>query len=213
MLRVKFISIIVILLLFIGLLHQATSAMIASRLSDGANGPEVARVQSTLNSKGRPGGPDDAISGPRTNQAVINFQQDPRLVPDDLVGPKTYEAMGLLTSESPANLESNDQTDDRPYKGKKTLTMVATGYDDSWESNYPYYGQPSYIGMPLQRGVVAVDPNVVPMGTRLYVESYGEAIAADQGGAIKGKRVDLFFDSRQEALDWGIRTVEVTILS
>jgi len=90
--------------------------------------------------------------------------------------------------------------------------MVATGYDDSWESNYPYYGAPSYIGLPLARGIVATDPNVIPMGTRLYVEGYGEAIAADQGNAIKGNRIDLFFDSRQEALNWGMRTIKVTIL-
>lgn len=202
MLRNKFISIIVISLSFIGLLYQANSAMAASLLSYGSSSSEAIKMQSTLNSKDYPCGPADAT-----------FQQDPRLVPDDLVGPKTYEAMGLLTSESPANLESNEQSADKTHTGKTTISMVATGYDDSWESNYPYYGQPSYIGMPLQRGVVAVDPNVVPMGTRLYVEGYGEAIAADQGGAIKGNRIDLFFDSRQEALDWGMRTVEVTILS
>jgi 3D (Asp-Asp-Asp) domain-containing protein len=196
-----------------GLLYQANSVMAASLLSYGSIGPEVAKVQKALNSKGYPCGPADAIYGPRTNQAVLDFQQDAGLVPDGLVGPKTYEALGLLTSESRANLENNnDQSADKSYEGRK-LTMVATGYDDSWESNYPYYGQPSYIGMPLQRGVVAVDPNVIPMGTRLYVEGYGEAIAADQGGAIKGNRIDLFFDSRQEALDWGIRSVEVTILS
>jgi 3D (Asp-Asp-Asp) domain-containing protein len=50
------------------------------------------------------------------------------------------------------------------------------------------------------------------MGTRLYVEGYGEGIAADQGGAIKGNRLDLCFSSHQEALDWGIKTVKVTIL-
>jgi 3D (Asp-Asp-Asp) domain-containing protein len=67
--------------------------------------------------------------------------------------------------------------------------------------------------MPLARGIVATDPDVIPMGTRLYVEGYGEAIAADQGSAIQGNRIDLFFDSRQEAMDWGMKTVQVTILS
>jgi len=90
--------------------------------------------------------------------------------------------------------------------------MVATGYTDAPEENYPYAGMPSYIGMPLQRGVVAVDPNVIRMGTKLYVEGYGEAIAADQGGAIKGNRIDLFFNSKGEAYNWGMRTVKVTIM-
>ncbi|NLX02917.1 MAG: hypothetical protein GXY40_10380 [Syntrophomonadaceae bacterium] len=93
----------------------------------------------------------------------------------------------------------------------RTFTMVATGYTEAAEENYPYAGQPSYIGIPLSRGVVAVDPNVIPMGTKLYVEGYGEAIAADQGGAIQGNRIDLFFDSKFEANNWGMRTVKVYI--
>jgi len=93
-----------------------------------------------------------------------------------------------------------------------SMLMIATGYDGCYKCNYPYYGRPSYIGLPLKRGIAAVDPNVIPMGTKLYIEGYGEAIAADQGGVIKGDRIDLFFDSHQEALDWGIKTVKVTIL-
>lgn len=93
----------------------------------------------------------------------------------------------------------------------RTLSMVATGYTDAPEENYPYAGQPSYIGLPLARGIVAVDPNIIPMGTKLYIEGYGEAIAADQGGAIKGNRIDLFFDSKAEAYSWGMKTVRVTV--
>ena len=96
--------------------------------------------------------------------------------------------------------------------GNRVITMVATGYDGCYECNKPYYGYPSYTGLPLARGIVAVDPNVIPMGTRLYVEGYGSAIAADQGNAIKGHRIDLFFDSHQEALNFGKKTVKVTIL-
>lgn len=93
----------------------------------------------------------------------------------------------------------------------RTLYLVATGYTDAPEENYPYAGQPSYIGLPLARGIAAVDPDVIPMGSKLYVEGYGEAIAADQGGAIKGNRIDLFFDSKSEAYNWGMRTVRVTV--
>lgn len=94
----------------------------------------------------------------------------------------------------------------------KVITMVATGYDGCYECNKPYYGYPAYIGVPLQRGIVAVDPRVIPMGTRLYVEGYGYALAGDQGNAIKGNRIDLFFDSHQEASNYGIKTIKVTIL-
>lgn len=73
-------------------------------------------------------------------------------------------------------------------------------------------------GMKAQYGVVAVDTRVIPLGTKLYIENadgsftYGEAIAADTGGAIKGNKVDLFFPTHSEALAFGRKTVNVYIL-
>jgi 3D (Asp-Asp-Asp) domain-containing protein len=133
------------------------------------------------------------------------------LVTDGIVGAQTKKALGLSNIDSTSS-SSAEVSRGGTSRGTKTITMVATGYDSSYECNYPYYGQPSYTGLPLQRGVVAVDPNVIPMGTKLYVEGYGNAIAADQGGAIKGNRIDLYFDSHQEAMNWGMKTVKVTIL-
>lgn len=68
-------------------------------------------------------------------------------------------------------------------------------------------------GAIAQRGVIAVDPKFIPLGTRVYVEGYGYAIAADTGGAIKGNIIDLCMDSRAEALQWGRRNVTVYILN
>jgi 3D (Asp-Asp-Asp) domain-containing protein len=179
----------------------------SSNLSLGSRGTQVVQLQEALNTKGYECGAADGIFGPKTNTAVIGFQRDAGLLIDGIVGPQTGRALGLTSW-----LGSNTVSRAGSVRGAQTVSMVATGYDSSYESNYPFYGQPSFIGMPLQRGVVAVDPNVIPMGTRLYIKGYGDAIAADQGGAIKGNRVDLFFDSHQEAMDWGIKTVKVTIL-
>lgn len=60
--------------------------------------------------------------------------------------------------------------------------------------------------------VIAVDPKVIPLGTKVYVEGYGYAIAGDTGGAIKGNKVDLFMKSTSQAYSWGRRTVALTIL-
>ncbi|WP_054788101.1 3D domain-containing protein [Gracilibacillus sp. JCM 18966] len=60
--------------------------------------------------------------------------------------------------------------------------------------------------------VVAVDPDVIPLGTRVHVEGYGEAIAGDTGGAIKGNRIDVHVPTKDEAFDWGRKQVDVTIL-
>ncbi|AOQ24566.1 hypothetical protein MTAT_19090 [Moorella thermoacetica] len=91
----------------------------------------------------------------------------------------------------------------------RRLKMLATAYTASSEEGTA--DGRTATGIKVRRGVVAVDPKVIPLGTKLYIEGYGEAIAADTGGAIKGNKIDLFMDSKQEALRWGRRWVLVTI--
>ncbi|MBA3347058.1 MAG: 3D domain-containing protein, partial [Actinobacteria bacterium] len=66
-------------------------------------------------------------------------------------------------------------------------------------------------GLPVGHGIVAVDPSVIPLGTRLYVPGYGVAVAADTGGAVRGAMIDLWFPTTAAALNWGRRTVVITI--
>lgn len=61
--------------------------------------------------------------------------------------------------------------------------------------------------------VISVDPSVIPLGSKVWVEGYGEAIAGDTGGAIKGNKIDVFIPSKQDALNWGRKTVTVKILN
>jgi 3D (Asp-Asp-Asp) domain-containing protein len=73
--------------------------------------------------------------------------------------------------------------------------------------------------MRVRKGVIAVDPKVIPLGTKVYVEvagntpDYGYAVAADIGGAIKGDLIDLYFDSSDIVGRWGCKKVKVYILS
>lgn len=60
--------------------------------------------------------------------------------------------------------------------------------------------------------VIAVDPTVIPLGTKVYVEGYGYAIAGDIGGSIKGNKIDLFFPTKAEAYKWGRKSVKIKIL-
>lgn len=105
---------------------------------------------------------------------------------------------------------------------RKAITMTATAYDLSYQSTGKrpgdrYYGITA-SGTKARSGVVAVDPNVIPLGTRLYVESldgtkdYGLCIAEDTGGAIKGNKIDLFFNTASEVKNFGRRKVKVYIL-
>lgn len=77
---------------------------------------------------------------------------------------------------------------------------------------YTYTGYNTASGVRPHYGVVAVDPGVIPLGTRLYVEGYGYATALDTGGAIRGNRIDVFLESEGDANRWGVRTVRVYIL-
>ncbi|HUF01261.1 MAG TPA: 3D domain-containing protein [Gaiellaceae bacterium] len=67
------------------------------------------------------------------------------------------------------------------------------------------------LGIPVRRGVVAVDPKLIPLGTKLHVPGYGPSIAADVGYAIKGPIIDLWMPSVTAARKWGRRTVVITV--
>ncbi|MEJ9279687.1 MULTISPECIES: ubiquitin-like domain-containing protein [Ureibacillus] len=60
--------------------------------------------------------------------------------------------------------------------------------------------------------VIAVDPNVIPLGSKVWVEGYGYAIAGDTGGAIKGNKIDVLVQSKQEAIQWGRKKVRIKVL-
>ncbi|MDV2888372.1 3D domain-containing protein, partial [Alkalihalophilus pseudofirmus] len=60
--------------------------------------------------------------------------------------------------------------------------------------------------------VISVDPKVIKLGTKVYVQGYGYAVAGDTGGAMRGKKIDVFFPSKTKALQWGRKTVKVQIL-
>ncbi|MGI6082788.1 MAG: G5 domain-containing protein [Limnochordia bacterium] len=87
--------------------------------------------------------------------------------------------------------------------------MVATAYTPRDGSGAGI----TYTGIKATKGVVAVDPRVIPLGTRLYIPGYGEAVAADTGSAIKGSRIDLCYESYSEAIQFGRRVVKVYILA
>ena len=120
------------------------------------------------------------------------------LVSDSLLKPPADDALAVGTSV---------------YRGGATneFYMEATAYSPTVQETD---GNPwmTASGMKSGRGVVAVDPKVIPLGTKLYVEGYGYAIAGDTGSAIKGNRIDVFFYSSDEMAKWGRRWVRVFVL-
>lgn len=192
----------------LNLSSAANSTQVSStvNLKKGSRGDAVVKLQNLLNSKGFYCGTADGIFGVNTYNAVVRFQKSCGLTADGIVGPRTRSALALSGTVSTPSRDTTEVS-----RGSWTTTIVATGYCPCNKCNYPYGGQPSYLGYPLAKGIAAVDASVIPMGSRLYIEGYGSAIAADKGGAIVGNRIDLCFNSHQEALNWGIRTVKVTV--
>jgi 3D (Asp-Asp-Asp) domain-containing protein len=95
----------------------------------------------------------------------------------------------------------------------KTITVTATAYTAycSGCSGVTFTGI-DLRANPNQK-VIAVDPDVIPLGSKVYVEGYGQAIAGDTGGAIKGNRIDIFIPSQSEAIKFGRKQINVTILN
>lgn len=104
-------------------------------------------------------------------------------------------AMGTITSVSRGNLRLDFS---------RALLATATAYT--------YTGRHTATGLHPEVGMVAVDPSVIPLGSRLYIEGYGFARAADIGSAIKGNRLDVFLESLSECKKWGRRQVKVYLL-
>lgn len=92
------------------------------------------------------------------------------------------------------------------------IKMEATGYDPYPDINQIDWAGKTYLGWRARYGIAAVDPNVIPLRRLIFIENYGFAWTGDTGGAIKGKRIDLCFNTTKEALAWGRKKVNVYIL-
>lgn len=119
----------------------------------------------------------------------------------------------MLAEPKPEVVKVGTRAANDPNRGtirfRKMLVMEASAYTpfDDGQSGV------TASGIKARRGIVAVDPRVIPLGTRMYIMGYGPALAADTGGAIKGTKIDLCIEDYNEALRFGRRTVEVYILA
>ena len=117
----------------------------------------------------------------------------------------------VVTLEAEEEVNSTAESESSQPNGK-TISVEATAYT-------AYCSGCSGItatGIDLKANpyekVIAVDPNVIPLGTKVFVEGYGHAVAADTGGAIKGNKIDIHVPTKDQAYNWGRKVVEVTIL-
>ncbi|HWK22072.1 MAG TPA: LysM peptidoglycan-binding domain-containing protein [Ureibacillus sp.] len=94
----------------------------------------------------------------------------------------------------------------------KVLTVQATAYTASCEGCTGITSTGINLKENPDAKVISVDPTVIPLGSKVYVEGYGEAVAGDTGGGIKGNKIDVFVPTQQEAINFGVKQLNVTIL-
>ncbi|HLS06830.1 MAG TPA: ubiquitin-like domain-containing protein [Bacillota bacterium] len=124
------------------------------------------------------------------------------------VGTKEPEVV-QLAQEKPK--KKAKQSTKEPSNGKE-FTMHATAYTANCNGCSGYTATGINIGANPNKKVVAVDPSVIPLGSRVWVEGYGEAIAGDTGGSISGNRIDVHVPDKSAAYSFGTRTVKVKVL-
>ena len=140
-------------------------------------------------------------------QVVEDSQQDApaNTVEEPFAEVSTVEEVKAVEEVPPENVVETSQGY-LPYT--QVMGMEATAYlptDGSAEGI-------TAMGIPATYGIVAVDPAIIPLGSRVYIPGYGEALAADTGGAIYGYRIDLCMEDYYQAMDFGRRTVKVFVL-
>lgn len=166
--------------------------------------------------------PVRTTADPRTPRGIVRVSSPGRLGIKELVWKVTY-ADGKVVARGPAGWRVVREPQPRlisvgtqrliasrgEFAGKEMLQMVATAY-----SPYCCRGVDNITatGVHAGYGVVAVDPSVIPLGSRLYIEGYGYALAGDTGSRIKGLRIDLGFDTKRQAIQFGRRPVRVYIV-
>jgi 3D (Asp-Asp-Asp) domain-containing protein len=111
-------------------------------------------------------------------------------------------APAVTTTEAPAPTHTAAPAQPAAPATGRTITVTSTGYSLPGRTA---------TGLPVGWGIVAVDPSVIPLGTRLTIPGYGEGVAADTGGGVRGAMIDLWFPTLAQARGWGRRTVTITL--
>lgn len=167
--------------------------------------------------------PIQAVAASAPN--VLASSKTTTLTPNQPESKPVSAGKGTASSSSAANRQRNYKLFPHQAQDLTKLTAVqvtATGYYAGRESTgkkpgHPEYGV-TYSGLKVMRdhtslSTIAADPNVFPLGTVLYIPGYGYGVVADTGGAIKGNRIDLYFETKDQVYkEWGKKTLNVFIV-
>jgi len=140
----------------------------------------------------------------------VIVQQQTAVSAETTEAPKSSSSPSKGKSNSSSNSNKNSSSK-KESSSSETIYVSATAYShESTKSDYTALGY--NIKKNANMKLIAVDPSVIPLGSKVWVEGYGEAIAGDTGGAIKGHKIDVLMPNNSKAKAWGRKTVKVKIL-
>lgn len=172
-----------------------------SETSTKSNSENKSGTAKTLSAKSKEKKKDTSPEKPKSNSSDAASGSDKHEAKQDSAAKPDHE---------------KKQSDTVPTNYEKVLDIRATAYAPGPLDN-DQWGDKTYMGTTIRPGVIAVDPKVIPLGSRLYVQypdGHGEyAVAEDTGGAIKGNRIDIAMMNRGKASDFGIQDVKVYVVS
>ena len=172
----------------------------------GMKGEGVAYLQSRLAEHGYYDGEADGIADADVIDALKDFQSSRGMKADGICGRKTYAALDG-EQEEPANLDEYEFSADVP-DFSRVIHVEATAYSSAQPGLSAY----TALGTLCRRGVIATDPSIIPLGTKVYIPGYGYAIAEDTGGAIYGHKIDVAFDTLAECYEFGRQFIDIYIV-
>lgn len=144
------------------------------------------------------------------NSINIDFKSKSETIINDLnihnknIEEKKVDDVLSTTNSDNIKIESNPTNN---YK--EVYTMMSTAYAGD---TITYMGT-TPVRYPDGISTIAVDPSIIPLGSKVYIPGYGLAIASDTGGLIKGNRIDLFLNSEDECINWGVQTVSLYLIA
>ena len=114
---------------------------------------------------------------------------------------KRYIKVGGSSNSQSSNQSSSSSSEGQVVRTMSVVASAYTGYSTTSTGQKPVWG------------TIAVDPKVIPYGTKVYIPQFGRTfIANNTGGAIKGNKIDIFMNTKKECYNWGRRTIEIQIL-
>ena len=220
----RIITVLTLIMIFFSVTAFAARIIV----KEGCRGHAVRTVQALLIEQGYLEGEADGIAGPMTVAAIKKFQKENGLEADGICGAATFEILsGGKEYEAPegheddycethgdhfhpkvAVREEKAEVSPSVYARGRCVYVEATAYSAFDPGNKPTTAS----GTLVRHGVIAVDPAFIPIGTRVFIPGYGEAVAEDIGWGIKGNIIDVAFDSHEEALAFGRQHLEIYII-